>query len=58
VGNAVKFTPIGGQVTIHLISQIRDIEIAVSNSGSFIAEVDLPHVFDRFWQARSKRLDH
>ncbi|MGI8546005.1 MAG: ATP-binding protein [Gemmatimonadaceae bacterium] len=53
VGNAVKFTPAGGCI---MVSAERDgdsfVRFVVRDSGAGIAEENLAHVFDRFWQAR------
>jgi signal transduction histidine kinase len=52
VGNALKFTEPGGRVAVGARRQASDVEFWVSDTGEGIAEHDLPHVFDRFWQAR------
>ncbi|HYI02191.1 ATP-binding protein [Hyalangium sp.] len=50
LGNAIKFTPQGGQVVIAVERQGEAVRIAVSDSGPGIASEHLPHVFDRFWK--------
>ena len=52
VSNAVKFTPAGGNVVICAEKQGDSVRFSVSDTGPGIPEEDLPHVFDRFWQAR------
>lgn len=52
LGNAVKYTPDGGNVTVHVTANETEIEIAVADSGPGIAADDLPYVFDRFWQVK------
>ncbi|MBF2051632.1 MAG: response regulator [Elainella sp. C42_A2020_010] len=49
--NAIKFTPNGGNVAIHLERLDSVIEIQVSDTGIGIRPEFLPHVFDRFSQA-------
>ena len=49
--NAVKFTPKGGRVQVHLQRVNSHVEISVSDTGQGIAADVLPIVFDRFWQA-------
>jgi signal transduction histidine kinase len=51
-GNAVKFTPRGGRVTVTLRPDMRGgAIITVADSGVGIAEADLSRVFEPFWQA-------
>ncbi|WIY06340.1 HAMP domain-containing sensor histidine kinase [Amycolatopsis mongoliensis] len=55
VTNAVRHTPPGGRVTIHVSSTVDEVVIAVADTGTGIAAEDLPHVFDRFWRAEKSR---
>jgi signal transduction histidine kinase len=50
LGNAIKFTPQGGQVVLSVERQGEVARFAVSDSGPGIASEHLPHVFDRFWK--------
>lgn len=52
IGNAVKFTNAGGSITVGATHRERVIEVWVKDSGSGIAPEELPHIFDRFWQAK------
>jgi signal transduction histidine kinase len=51
-GNAVKFTPQDGRIEIHAALRNAMVEFVVLDTGPGIASDDLPHVFDRFWQAK------
>ena len=51
IGNAIKFTPTGGRVTVTVTGKAEAVQIAVADTGAGISEHSLPHVFDRFWQA-------
>jgi signal transduction histidine kinase/ActR/RegA family two-component response regulator len=51
--NAVKFTPKGGRVQVHLQRVNSHVEIVVSDTGQGIAPEMLPFVFDRFRQSDS-----
>jgi signal transduction histidine kinase/CheY-like chemotaxis protein len=51
--NAVKFTPRGGHVQVHLQRINSHVEVAVSDTGQGIRPEVLPHVFERFRQGDS-----
>jgi PAS domain S-box-containing protein len=53
IGNALKFTDAGGQITIGAAAGDGEVLFWVADTGSGIAQEDLPHLFDRFWQART-----
>ncbi|HVE72002.1 MAG TPA: ATP-binding protein [Thermoanaerobaculia bacterium] len=50
LGNAIKFTPEGGAVTVRLRREDVDGVIDVSDSGQGISPALLPHIFERFRQ--------
>ncbi len=55
VANSLKFTPAGGEVRVLADSVAGDptrVAFTVSDTGCGIPPEHLPHVFDRFWQAR------
>ena len=51
IGNAIKATPAGGRVTVRAQQEDDLVRISVSDTGHGISEEQLPHIFDRFWQA-------
>jgi len=51
--NAVKFTPKGGRIQVHLQRINSHVEIVVSDTGQGIAPGVLPVIFERFRQADS-----
>jgi len=53
IGNAVKYTPQGGQVDVTLEVQERCVQIAVADTGIGIAPEDQAHVFEKFYRAVS-----
>jgi heavy metal sensor kinase len=58
VDNAVKFAPLGGQITVRTHAGAlgtNGVRVAVENSGPGIAAADLPHVFEPFYRADQAR---
>jgi signal transduction histidine kinase len=51
IGNAIKFTPAGGTITVGAERDGDATRFAVADTGPGIDKDDLPHVFDRFWQS-------
>ena len=49
--NALKFTPSGGRVELRAERRGEDFVLTVADTGMGISAKNLPHVFDRFWQA-------
>jgi signal transduction histidine kinase len=55
VGNAIKFTPAGGQVSIRIRTAADRIQFVVSDTGTGIPENKLSTIFDRFQQVDKDR---
>lgn len=54
ISNAVKFSPRGSRVVATLCGTVDGgVEIEVADQGIGIAQEDLPHVFEPFWQGGS-----
>ena len=52
--NALKFTPAGGEVTIHLDLRPGAVCVAVTDTGCGISSDDIDHIFDRFYRAETQ----
>ncbi|HVT07642.1 MAG TPA: hybrid sensor histidine kinase/response regulator [Polyangia bacterium] len=50
IGNAIKFTPEGGAITVSCGRAELGARVVVADSGPGIDADSLPHVFDRFYQ--------
>lgn len=55
VDNALKFTPIDGQVTLSATTAGAQMEIAVTDTGVGVPKEALPRLFDRFYQVDASR---
>jgi signal transduction histidine kinase len=55
LGNALQYTPSGGQVTIRAWSEGRQAFVAVQDTGIGLAAEHLPHVFERFYRVDKSR---
>lgn len=55
LGNAVKFTPEGGAVTVGLAGDRAGVVITVADTGPGIPPADLPHLFLPFYRLESAR---
>ncbi|HEY0243177.1 MAG TPA: ATP-binding protein [Gemmatimonadaceae bacterium] len=53
IGNAIKFTPRGGEIRILASHDSGEVRFTVADSGPGIPAEHLDHVFDRYWQAKS-----
>jgi|GEM_PF-1621845 len=52
LGNAIKFTPSGGSVTLRVEAAPDAVRFSVADTGPGIPEEQRAHVFDAFWQAK------
>ncbi len=55
--NAVKYTPVGGNVTVGVVERDDQVELVVSDTGVGIPEDQLPLVFERFYRADAARAE-
>jgi heavy metal sensor kinase len=55
VGNAIKYTPDGGTITLSLFQDGDWACLQVSDTGIGIAPEHLPHIFDRFYRVDEAR---
>jgi signal transduction histidine kinase len=55
ITNALRYTPIGGKITLSARSSGDTLEICVQDTGEGIAADELPHIFNRFHRGDQSR---
>jgi signal transduction histidine kinase len=55
IGNAIKYTPSGGQVKVEVNEDSDHVQMRVSDTGMGIPENALPHIWDEFFRAGNAR---
>ncbi len=55
LGNALQYTPSGGQVTVTAHRYAGELVVAVQDSGIGLSSEHLPHVFERFYRVDKSR---
>ena len=51
ISNAIKFSPSGGTVKIHLVKKLKKLIFTVEDQGPGLSEEAQKHIFDKFYQA-------
>lgn len=52
LGNALKFTPKGGEITLQVLERENEIQFGVMDSGPGMPQEELGHIFERFHQLK------
>ena len=55
VDNAIKYTPVGGRITLGLSNDGKECTLSVKDTGQGISAVELPRIFDRFYRSDKAR---
>ena len=55
LNNAVKYSPVGGRVEVHVTADDQSATVTVTDSGLGIAPEDAAHVFERFYRGQADR---
>ena len=58
IGNAVKFSSLGGLITIRLTEDTETVTFLVDDCGPGISESAMKHIFDKFYQEDSSHKQH
>jgi len=52
VGNAIKYTPVAGQVTVSAEIREQTVQVKIQDTGIGIPPADLPFIFDKFYRVQ------
>ncbi len=55
IGNAINYTPMGGEVVVGLGKEGERARLTVTDNGPGIPEEDLPYIFERFYRGEKSR---
>ncbi len=55
VGNAINYTPAGGEVLVGLGKSGNQAQLTIADNGPGISPEDLPHIFERFYRGEKSR---
>lgn len=58
LSNAIRFTSAGGKVVLAVSENQNNIEFSVADTGVGIEPGNLDRIFDKFYQAKSRSVDH
>lgn len=53
IGNAIKYTPVSGAVTVSIALEAGDVTVRVQDNGIGIPADSLPFVFDKFYRVKN-----
>jgi two-component system NtrC family sensor kinase len=57
VGNAIKYTPDNGHITVSARVENGQVIISIADDGIGIPPEDLPHIFEKFYRVKSAETD-
>lgn len=57
IDNAIKYTPVGSEIRIHLKKQGQFIVVSIADNGPGVPDSAKPHVFEMFYSAANKIAD-
>jgi len=58
IGNAVKYSHVGGKVSVTAETRGDKVVISVADTGIGMADEDIPYIFDGLFRAKSARTTH
>lgn len=58
IGNAIKFSDMGGEITVRLSSDEERVKVTISDNGIGMTAETMNHIFDKFYQGDTSRRSH
>lgn len=58
LSNAFKFTDQGGTIAVNVMELSNEVIVKVADNGKGISSVDIPHLFDNFFQTNDQNSSH
>ncbi len=54
VRNAIRFTPVGGNIVLSVAKRPTSVTVAVTDTGCGISDEEIPLIFNRYYQAKDE----
>ena len=55
IDNAIKFTPVGGDILLATLCKDKKVYVSIKNSGEGISQENLRHIWERFYKTDKSR---
>ncbi len=53
VRNAIRFTPVGGEITLSVAERPQSVAVAVADTGKGIPDNEISHIFERYYRSEN-----
>ncbi|RZV37246.1 MAG: HAMP domain-containing protein [Chromatiales bacterium] len=53
VRNAIRFTPVGGEITLSIAERPQSVAVAVADTGKGIPDNEISHIFERYYRSEN-----
>jgi Signal transduction histidine kinase len=56
ISNAIKYTPTGGNIFVHLVPADKQVTLRVKDNGIGISSEDVPKIFSEFFRTKEAKM--